>query len=256
VEADVAVVTGVAMDHAAVLGSTLAAIASEKAAIFRPGRVAVIGQCGEPAATGQLVAAARSVGAQVVVAPPQPALRCELALAGTHQLRNAACALAAADALVPLDDPMRRAALSQVRWPGRMQTVAADPPVIIDGAHNPHAARTVAGQLAPEVCVIAISAGKDVDGIVAPLVARAHRVVVTEAGGARAVPAAAVAAAVARARGDLPVAIEPVAAAAIDRARAGACGLVLVAGSLFLAGEARQHLCGDRADPRWVSDPV
>src|SRR5262249_20447616 len=93
VDAEVAVVTGVALDHEDILGREVAEIAAEKAGIFKPGRWAVIGDGGLDEAVPLLVAAAEARGARPVRAGrdvPWP-----VRLPGTHQRANAACALRA-----------------------------------------------------------------------------------------------------------------------------------------------------------------
>src|SRR6185503_4121020 len=98
VDAPIAAVTGVAFDHEAILGHTLAAIAAEKAGIFKAGRRAFVGASGEPDAVPLLVQHARDAGVAVVRVVSEPA-DVPLALAGAHQQRNAALALAIVDAL-------------------------------------------------------------------------------------------------------------------------------------------------------------
>jgi dihydrofolate synthase/folylpolyglutamate synthase len=101
IAADVAVVTGVAMDHEAILGDTLAKIAAEKAGIFKRGQRIVIGASGLADAVPILAAAARAVGVEPVVVDEAMIARVPpVSLAGEHQRANAACALAAIDALV------------------------------------------------------------------------------------------------------------------------------------------------------------
>src|SRR5689334_7727672 len=101
IAAPVAVVTGVAMDHEAILGGTLERIAAEKAGIFKRGQRVVIGASGEPAAVPLLDAAARAAGAAVITVIDDDAVADvpPVGLAGAHQRRNAAAALAALDQL-------------------------------------------------------------------------------------------------------------------------------------------------------------
>jgi dihydrofolate synthase/folylpolyglutamate synthase len=254
----VAVVTGVALDHDAILGTTLDAIAREKAGIFKPGRPAIVGASGEPAAVPMLVELARQAGAPVVVideaaiaaVPP-------LGLEGTHQRANAAAAWAAVHALagLPVAGPAAvAAALAGVRHPGRFERVGD---VILDGAHNPHGARALAAALGATrpVLVLAVSADKDIDAIVAALAGAVSAVVATQFQQARSVEPSELARAIARVAPALPVANEPDLASALAHARRlGA--QVVVAGSLFIVGEARVMLCGAEADPIWVSDPA
>src|SRR5262245_2713602 len=98
VDAPIAAVTGVAFDHEAILGNTLAAIAAEKAGIFKRGQRVFVGHAGEPDAVPLLVQHARDAGVADVRVVVDPA-NVPLALAGEHQQRNAALALALVEAL-------------------------------------------------------------------------------------------------------------------------------------------------------------
>jgi dihydrofolate synthase/folylpolyglutamate synthase len=257
VRADVTAVTGVALEHQQYLGDTLEAIAREKAGIFRRGVPAVIGQSGEPEAVPVLEQAAGAAGAPIVRAALSPPADWSLGIGGAHQPSNAATALAIAAQTVDLDVAARREALAAARCPGRLEVVAESPRTFVDGAHNPHGARAVAPQVAADVCVIAVSKGKDTAAIVAPFASRARLVIATEAGvDDRGVPAAEVGEAARAATPAPEVEVDPEPRRAIDRARAVARGDVLIVGSLFLAGVARQHLCGDASDPVFLSDPV
>jgi dihydrofolate synthase/folylpolyglutamate synthase len=149
--------------------------------------------------------------------------------------------------------------LAAARLPGRLEIVGERPQVIVDGAHNPHAARALAAELAAmpparTVLVIGVSADKDVDAVLAPLVALADAVVVTRSRNERAAPVDDLAGRV----GAGLAAAEPSVAAAVTRARAlaGPAGRVLVTGSLFVVGEVREALLGEPADPVAVSDPL
>lgn len=266
VPAEVAAVTGVALDHQAYLGDTLEAIAAEKAGIFKPGQRVVIGRAGEPEAVPWLAGAARAAGAgTVTVVDASVPGDWPLGLSGAHQRDNAACAVAIAGHLaalghLPGDQDLWRRGLARAHIPGRLETVA--PGVILDGAHNPHGARALAAAMetmpGPRVLVLAVSADKDVAGIAAPLAARAQAVVATSFAQERATPVEALAAHVRGLAPDVPCVEAPGVSAALAaaRQRAGQGGTVIVAGSLFLAGEARQLLCGERPDLVPLSDPV
>ncbi len=250
-----AVVTGVALDHTQFLGDTLPAIAREKAGIFKPGRPAIVGRCGVADMTVVLATLAAKAGATpVVVADAACDADLALGLAGPHQRANAAVAIAVARQL-GWSDTATREGLAAARLPGRLERVADEPPTWIDGAHNPHAAAVVAGAVPSRTRVLAVSKGKDVAGLVGILATGAARIIATEAGGDRAESADAVAAAAREAAPDAIVEVEPDAARAFAASAAGP-GPVLVAGSLFLAGLARQYFCGDPADPVALRDPV
>jgi len=295
VEAPIAVVTGVAMDHEAILGATLAAIAAEKAGIWKRGQRAVVGASGEPAAVPMLALAARAAGAEVtVVDAAAVAAVPPVGLPGAHQRRNAAAALAAIDQLVALgviaiDAATRAAVLAEVRHPGRFEVLdlagrGAEQPavrVILDGAHNPHGALALAEALRERgerpVLILAVSADKDVGAIAGALAPVVGDVIATRYQQERAMEidalAAIVRAAVMDARTpphddvaamDDPatrglrswaVATAPDLATAIDLARTRGATSILIAGSLFLVGEARTLLLGAPTDPVVVSDP-
>jgi dihydrofolate synthase / folylpolyglutamate synthase len=270
VGAGVAAVTGVALDHQEHLGETLAAIAREKAGIFRPGQRAVIGASGEPEAVALLIDEARRAGVEAltvvdagaIASVPEP-----LGLVGAHQRANAACALAVASHLEvrlgrAIPDDVRRSGLAACRLPGRLERIGSSPPVFVDGAHNPQAARAVAAALADLVpgwvLVLAVSRDKDAAGIAAALAARADPIVVTATRHERALEPDRLAEVVRAASPGREVrqAADAASAVALARELAGASGAVLVAGSLFLAGEAREALLGEPADPSPVTDPV
>lgn len=180
VSPSVAVITGVGLDHTAILGDTLTAIAAEKAAIIRPASAPVLG----PGTAGverifleraEAVAThARAVRAEREASPVPEALTVRFALAerpaspggrtvvdvrGVHaeypglalfapsyQAANVATAVAAAEAALGRALTLDRArdALAALAIPGRFEVVAGPPPVIVDGSHNPQAALALA----------------------------------------------------------------------------------------------------------------
>jgi dihydrofolate synthase/folylpolyglutamate synthase len=199
VDADVAVVTTIAIDHTDYLGITREDIGREKAGIFRAGRVAI---CADPDPPTALVDHARAIGALLLrigvdfgfVAEqrqwryfgpggarhglPYPALR------GTYQLANAATALTALDALrarLPVDMGGVRDALVSIELPGRFQVLPGRPVTVLDVAHNAQAARALADTLAamgfhPQtLAVFGIMADKDIEGVLAALKPRVDR---------------------------------------------------------------------------------
>jgi dihydrofolate synthase / folylpolyglutamate synthase len=264
VDPAVAVVTGVALDHEAILGDTVARIAAEKAGIWKPGRPAIIGASGLAEAVPLLADAARAAGARprviddadVAAVPP-------VGLPGEHQRRNAAAAIAAIQAL---GLPVVASALATVRHPGRFEIVEAPaapagvPRIILDGAHNPHGAAALAEALRARgehpVLIAAVSADKDVAAIAAALAPAVRAVVATRYQQDRAMDPSRLAAAFAAAPG-APAAV----AAAPDLAAALAVAAtyqapIVIAGSLFLVGEARTLLLGAPTDPVRLSDPA
>jgi dihydrofolate synthase/folylpolyglutamate synthase len=195
-DADCAVVTSIDLDHQQFLGETREAIGFEKAGIFRANRPAVCGDADPPAS---LLTHANSIGAQMlrigedirievgeegnagwicrVGASVFPALP-RLAMPGRHQYSNAACAVAALWSLrerLPVSINALRAGLASARQPGRFQVIGQQPLRILDVAHNPHAARALAANLADlppggkVIAVCAMLADKDVAAVVATL---------------------------------------------------------------------------------------
>lgn len=263
VNADVAVVTGVAYDHQAMLGDTLAAIAQEKAGIWKRDRHAVIGASGLPDAVPTLRAAARAVGVASLDEVDDAATLAvpEVALRGAHQRRNAAAAVAGL-ARLGLADPQHVArGLREARHPGRLEQVSDGPVVLLDGAHNPHGAEALAAAVAslprPRVLVLGVSEDKDVSAMLDALLPAFDRVIATAYDQPRALAPAALASSVAAhpAGGDVVVCHGAFDALGQGQAAAGAAGAVVVAGSLMLVGEVRHALLGGPCDPIVLSDP-
>jgi dihydrofolate synthase/folylpolyglutamate synthase len=255
VPADVAVVTGIALDHEDVLGAGLPAIAREKGGIFRAGKPAVIGKSGDPEGEGLLCAEATLRGATPVAVVASP-WEGALGLRGAHQRWNAAAAIAALD-LAPgprVDEDARQRGLERVRWPGRLEIIdARGRRFLLDGAHNPHGAQTLAEELPDEpfTAIIGVSSDKDAAGIVAPVARRAAFVVACEAPSPRALPAAELAE-LARRLG-ASVREEPGWVRALEDLPTP---WVVVYGSLFLVGAVRAHLLGEEVDPIPAQDPA
>ncbi|MEO8840852.1 MAG: cyanophycin synthetase [Kofleriaceae bacterium] len=254
VAATVAVVTGVALDHEAILGETLAAIAGEKAGIFKPGQRAIIGASGEPEAVATLVELAHAAGvASIEVIDAAAADVPLVALAGAHQRRNAAAAIAAVRAA---GLPAVTDALAHVVHPGRFERFND---LILDGAHNPHGARALAQTLRSlalrPVLVLAISADKNARALVGELANDVRAIVATRYAQDRAMDVSALAE-VCREVTDVPVTPAPDLQTAVAVARSIDTGSpIVIAGSLFIVGEARVMFLGAPADPVRVSDP-
>ncbi len=267
VDAPVAVITGIALDHEAILGPTIAAIAGEKAGIFKPKQRVVLSRSGDPSATPVLLAAAERAGVASVVRLDWDALDRvpPLALAGMHQRRNAAAALAAIDQLEALgalrvDSDARARALATVVHPGRFEWITGEPDIVLDGAHNPDGADSLDALLRDFadrriVMILGVSADKDVRALVGPLAAPAARVIATRYQQDRALAADELAAIVREVHPDVPVETAPDLTHALAAAR-GQGDLIVIAGSLFLVGEARTLLLKVPTDPLAISDPA
>lgn len=154
----VTAITPVSFDHMEYLGHTLAAIAGEKAGILKPGVPCVVSRQ-EPEALEAIARKAEALGVPLWVegrdfrgearadgtlsyqGPSWSLEGLTLALRGPHQQQNAAVALACLEALhargVAVSPEAARVGLSSARWPGRLEEVPGQPPVLLDGAHNP-----------------------------------------------------------------------------------------------------------------------
>lgn len=244
----VSVITAIDLDHRAYLGETIEEIAGEKAGIIKPG-VPSVSAPQVPAATAVLAQAAQERGASLRVVDGEAAVN----LAGSHQRRNAALALAAlAAAGIAVDDDAQARGLAGVEWPGRFERLEG---VVLDGAHNPAAARRLAQTWAEEfpaadkpAIILGILGDKDAAGICRELAAIAGRFIVTPVRSPRAGSIDEIAT-LARATG-VPVTSAPDLPSALAEARASG-EPILVTGSLFLVGEALG--CLRRGTPPEVS---
>ena len=266
-DADVAIVTGVDLDHMDYLGDTREAIGFEKAGIYRAGRPAV---CADPAPPPTLLAHARAIGADLrclgrdftaasdgaAWAYRGPAWRWDAlpqpALAGPIQLRNAAGALALLEAVqdrLPVSEAAIRAGLVAARVAGRFQRLAARPEVIADVAHNPDAARALAATLRANpvsgrtFAVVGMLADKDADGVFEALAGGVDRWWTCTPDSPRAREAAALAASLRRHAGAAPIAVEPDVKRALAEARgaAGEDDRILVFGSFYTVAAVLDH---------------
>ena len=278
VDAQVAVVCPIDLDHQHLLGDTIAEIAAEKAGIIKAGSKAVLA-AQHPDAARVLLARCNEVGAEVLREGPefglidrQPAvggqvIRVETAqgplgdivlpLFGAHMARNAALAVAAVEAFLggkPMSAEVITDGLEEVKVPARLEVVRRSPTVVLDTCHNPHGARatidglTEAFDFNPLIGVVAMMADKDVARVMG-IFAEAMTTVVctTIASTSRALPAAALAELAADVFGAERVRTADSMAAAIDEAvrladEAGPGAGVLIAGSVYAAGEARAML--------------
>jgi dihydrofolate synthase / folylpolyglutamate synthase len=190
IDADVSIVTSIDIDHKDYLGDTREEIGFEKAGIYRPGKPAI---CSDPRPPQSLIEHAQNIGADLWLigrdfnyqgdqqqwayggrsqrrnSLAYPALR------GANQLLNASAALAALEALrlrLPVGAQEVRAGLAMVELPGRFQVLPGRPTTVLDVAHNPHAAATLAQNLGNmgfhrfTYAVFGIMQDKDIDAVI------------------------------------------------------------------------------------------
>jgi len=256
---ELSVITPVDFDHEAFLGKSLASIAAEKAGILKPGVQAVFARQ-RPEADTVLVERAAELGVPVTRSAALPISGISLHAAGSefiwagepvscplpgeHQIENAATAIAALERLAIPPEAIRQG-IAQTVWPGRLERVAANPEIILDGAHNPAGARALAAYLdrfydpARVWLIYGAMRDKAVAEMAAILFPRARRVIVTAPAQARALRPETI-----RDLADHDsIEVAPNLAAALALAAATDPGdAIFITGSLFLVGEARALL--------------
>jgi dihydrofolate synthase/folylpolyglutamate synthase len=275
-------VTSIALDHVEELGTTVAAVAGEKAGIFRRGRPALSGAT-DPIARQVLRDAAAAADAEFHDVPGECVVRGEdvslegvrfglrtpvrdyrvaMPLPGRHQAANAAVAVRAAELLQPelprLTDPEAIVSgLSAVRWPGRLERLTAlGREVLLDGCHNPEGAASLVAFLRDSGIgrrsrlLFGAMADKDIERIASILFPEVREVSLVPVGSARAATPEELARRVSNARPDAraEVSLESALRAALSSPAAES---IIVAGSLYLVGEARALLlAGDLEQKR------
>jgi dihydrofolate synthase / folylpolyglutamate synthase len=208
-DSDCAILTNVDIDHAQLLGDTRELIGQEKAHIFRAGKPAI---CSDPQVPQSVLEHAAKIGADLWLfgkdfnfqgdrqqwgyasrvgrrnSLAYPALR------GANQLLNASAVLAALDALrqkIPVSQQAVRQGFALVELPGRFQVLPGRPVVVLDVAHNPHAAAHLASNLdsmgfSPYTyAVFGMLADKDIDAVIGHLKARVDHWYLTDTQGER-----------------------------------------------------------------------
>ncbi len=213
IDGDVSIVVSVDLDHQQYLGDTTDKIGWEKAHIYRPNRPAIFADTTIPQS---VIDHAHTIGAPLHIlgrdfeyslfetqwqwqgvimgkqsarhSLPAPALR------GLYQLKNASAALAAVAALadrLPVSQTHIKRGMLEVDWPGRMQVLPGRPCVVLDVAHNPHAARALSdalgtmGYFENTYAVLGMLKDKDIDAVIAAMKDRIDHWFIAGLGGAR-----------------------------------------------------------------------
>src|SRR6266571_5121879 len=260
IQSDVSVITQIDFDHQEWLGNTLAEIASEKAGIIKP-KVPVVSAPQRPDAEEVIRARAAECEAPLgFVTKPYEAT--PITLAGSYQKQNAALALAAIRAAkIDIDNKAIERGLASVDWPARFQRW--DERTIIDGAHNPAAARALADTwreffgVHKATLILAVLSDKDLRGMCEALTPIADSVVLPRIRSDRAASPEELAkilqhvcragASPAGNRSGFPtISVTQSIGEAIDLARAKP-NPILITGSLYFAGEVLAHLRGEPA---------
>ena len=265
VDSSVVAITSIALDHQEHLGNTLEEIAREKAGIIKPGAIVVLGPnppevvgvVGEVAAEQEAMVIHALVGVHVnASASAQDTTMqlttvratygsCTLRLAGRHQVSNAVIAVRVLETLPDMTPDAIRTALSEVEWPARLEWLTWNgQDILLDGAHNPAGALALASFLEemipqPVPIVLGVMRDKAAEEIVRALAPRASLFVATAAASPRALEPEHLGA-LCRATGVTTVEVDDPGEGVAMAARHGTP--VVVAGSLYLAGQVRSAL--------------
>ena len=273
VSPEVAIITQIGLDHEDFLGHSIAQIAAEKAGIIKPGAWVV--SAAENAEAREVIARrAAAVGARLVEideawkiekassrdgcysAEARESLSgarwgLEIPLRGRVQIRNALTAATSGILLGQRGFSVSKEAIEhgirETRWPGRLERLAENPTILLDGAHNPAAARELTAFLEEHLAgrriwlVFGAVRDKSVDEIAGLLFPRVHKVIFTEPQTSRAISAKLLAEMTSDLAQQYEVIAEPREALARALALAAPEDVILVAGSLYLVGYLREH---------------
>ena len=272
IDADVSIVTSIDLDHQAYLGDTIEKIGWEKAHVYRAGRPAIFADNAVPKS---VIAHAENIGAPLHIvgrdyqyhrmetqwqwqgtimgeasrrhALPVPALR------GLYQLKNASAALAALAALrhlVPVSQNQVKRGLLEVVWPGRLQMLPGRPAVVLDVAHNPHAARALEDAMGTmgfyenTYAVFGMLQDKDIDTVIKIMKGRIDHWHIAGLGGARGASVEIIAALLDSngCHGHYTPHISIPSAYDAARAKAGENDRILAFGSFYTVADLMRHL--------------
>ena len=277
VKKEVVVITPISLEHTSILGDSVEQIAREKAAIITPGCTVLMSPQPEEdaarvvrdfadAARARIVDVSREYrwrklshdlrGQEILIEGRSGVIKTRLPLLGAHQIENAATAVAAIEGLrkkrflLWVDTSFDRdvvKGLESVRWPGRMEVLHEHPLVICDGAHNRDSAgrlrETLVDYFACDRALFIIGCGsdKDIDGLAEELAPLASHVIAVRSNHPRAMAPERITEAFGRLSIDTEIGDSV--GGAVDKAIAvgGESALICVAGSLFVAAEAREH---------------
>lgn len=275
-DGDVAVFTPIGLDHMDRLGNTVEEIALTKSGIIKPGSI-VVSSRQSPEVLTVLEQAALEIAEELkiqgrdfeVTSFAATASGQSLAISGlagqygeyqapvfgVHQAQNLAVAVAAVEAFlgggkIAIADDVLRSAIADVSSPGRLQLIRTEPPLLLDGAHNPAGAKILSQALRadfsdkPLIAVMAVLAEKDADGLISNLQGIFEKVILTQSSSPRSMPVAELESVAKRVYGqdvttssDFEVALEHA-----KRLATELDGMVVVTGSITLVGDVIKKL--------------
>ncbi|MDI6745078.1 MAG: cyanophycin synthetase, partial [Thermodesulfovibrionales bacterium] len=280
---EASVITSINYDHSEFLGNTISAIAEEKTGIIKDG-VPVITSAQEPSVMDAIKKKTKEKNAGLFVYGRDfsAAIKSEdtsgsvfnyngdsrledlvIPLPGRHQVLNASLALKTIEIVSKksLHHASRithhaiRNGLGNIKWHGRLELVSKEPPILIDGAHNPSAAKILADSLKEiffrayrrVILIVGVMSDKDIRGIMTPLLPLASEIILTAPAYERAASPQKLAACAAE-MGFTNTHIAPTVKDAIGIAIAKTAltpkPLILITGSFYTIGEAKEILCG------------
>lgn len=270
VNSTVCAITTIGLEHKEYLGSTLAAIAREKAGIIKAG-VPVVTGVKKPKPLAVIKTRSQMVGAPLMMqgidfrSVPRKGGTLDyfgsgvdfrglnLALKGRHQRFNAGLALGVLEnlwlrGLISLNETAVHRGLLAVTWPGRLEMVMKKPPMILDGAHNPDAAAALKNAVTSEfphrrlITVLGVMSDKDGRGIVKRIASISHRLILTRTAYERGMNPEKLLEHLADFNGEAEAISDlgEALARAMKLAKEG--DLILVTGSLYLVGEVKEIL--------------
>lgn len=276
----VSVITNIDLDHTEILGHTIEKIAVDKAGIIKK-NTTVITAAAQPTVIKILQKKCREQNARLLLVkndiqynvkkvttegslfdistPEKSYHHLKLSLLGRHQLENAACALLAVDVLKHADFTIAedhiRNALTTAHFPGRMEIVRRDPTIVLDGAHNPAKMRALIETMKELfdqkiIAIVGFKKKKDIISMINELSTITKQLVLTrfsslaDGGPDLSEKPSDIAEIVKKYHKDIPYQIIPIAHEALQQAltHASTNDILLVTGSLYLVGEARQDL--------------
>lgn len=241
-KASIVGITPIAMDHEEYLGNTLTSIASEKAAVIRPGVTAVIAEQ-PPEALDVLLKRCEAVGVQPSLAPDRNfAEKISVSLRGAHQIQNASVAIRLAEALrlhgFTITSEQIGLGLARVQHAGRLELI---PPFLLDGAHNPAGAQALRNYLEesghrPLTLIFGAMSDKRLDQIAEILFPLPDHLILTTVQNPRSATVETLASLAQRTVVETTSSAE---ALRVAIAQTPKDGLICVTGSLYLIGEIR-----------------
>jgi dihydrofolate synthase / folylpolyglutamate synthase len=278
IQPEVCLLTSISYDHTAILGNTLTLIAGEKCGIIKPGCTVISHpQAEEAAAVISRTCLEKGVKQirvgfdvkrkslgfdfnrqDIEVQGRLDKYSVSIPLLGQYQLDNTAAAIAALEVLIEkgyhISQEHILEGLAKVEFPGRMQIIGRNPLIVLDGGHNPGAARNLKEALlayfkpARSILVFGASADKDIAGVIAELAPVFQTVIATRAKSPRAAPPEVIAAEFAGYGKETRICETTAGAVSMARSMAGEKDLICITGSLYVVGEAIASIKGYSPD--------